>query len=145
MKRRLTFWMILLFAPTLILLSVWMSEYSFETAMRREQERVQMTEAFIAPQVQETVSRLKYEGVVQAARQYRRVYAAQGIELIFCYNRMFLKLGIDPQSMERCYWMTPHADESGKKAYPAYRVKNTYLNAITGEWLQVASTPTLNK
>lgn len=88
MKRRLTFWMILLFAPMLILLSVWMSEYSFETAMRREQERVQMTEAFIAPQVQEAVSRLNYEGVVQAARQYRRVYAAQGIELIFCYNRI---------------------------------------------------------
>lgn len=88
MKRRLTFWMILLFAPMLILLSVWMSEYSFETAMRREQEKVQMTEAFIAPQVQEAVSRLNYEGVVQAARQYRRVYTAQGIELIFCYNRI---------------------------------------------------------
>ena len=88
MKRRLAFWMILLFAPTLILLSIWMSEYSFETAMRREQERVQMTEAFIAPQVQNAISTLKYEGVVQAARQYRRVYAAQGIELIFCYHRI---------------------------------------------------------
>ena len=88
MKRRLTFWMILLFTPALILLSVWMSEYSFETAMRREQERVQITEAFIARQVQSAVSGLKYDGVMQAARQYRRVYAAQGIELIFCYNRI---------------------------------------------------------
>lgn len=88
MKRRLTLWMILLFAPALVLLSVWMSEYSFSTAMRREQERVQMTEAFIAPQVKEAIGKLKYEGVVQAARQYRRVYAAQGIELIFCYNRI---------------------------------------------------------
>ena len=86
MKRRLAFWMILLFAPALILLSIWMSEYSFETAMRREQERVQMTEAFIAPQVQNAITTLKYDGVVQAARQYRRVYAAQGIELIFCYR-----------------------------------------------------------
>lgn len=88
MKRRLTLWMILLFAPALVLLSVWMSEYSFQTAMRREQERVQMTETFIAPQVKENVAKLRYEGVVQAARQYRRVYAAQGIELIFCYNRI---------------------------------------------------------
>lgn len=88
MKRRLTFWMILLFTPALILLSVWMSEYSFDTAMRREQERVQMTEAFIAPQLQSTMAKLNYDGAVQAARQYRRVYAAQGIELIFCYNRV---------------------------------------------------------
>ena len=50
----------------------------------------------------------------------------------------FLRAGIDPQGMERCYWMTPYGDDNGKKAYPAYRVKNAYLNALTGEWLQFA-------
>ncbi len=88
MKRRLTRWMILLFAPTLMVLSIFMSKYSFEMAMRREQERVQLTEALIAMQLQETVSAMEYEEIVQAARQYRRAYAAQGIELIFCYNRL---------------------------------------------------------
>ena len=50
----------------------------------------------------------------------------------------FAKVGIDPTGMERCYWMTPYGDDNGKKAYPAYRVKDTYLNALTGEWLQLA-------
>lgn len=88
MKRRLTRWMILLFAPTLMALSIFMSKYSFEMVMRREQERVQLTEALIAMQLQETVSAMEYEEIVQAARQYRRAYAVQGIELIFCYNRL---------------------------------------------------------
>lgn len=86
MKRRLTLWTILLFAPLLVLLSFWMSDHSFRIAMLREQERVQTVEALVAPQIRQTLSGLHYDGVVQAARQYRRAYAAQGIELIFCYN-----------------------------------------------------------
>ena len=57
----------------------------------------------------------------------------------------FLRLGIDPQNMERCYWMTPYADENGKKAYPAYRVKSTYMNAISGELLQLETRPTFSE
>lgn len=49
----------------------------------------------------------------------------------------YAKIGLDPQNMERCYWMTPYGDDNGKKAYPAYRVENTFLNALTGEWLQL--------
>ena len=57
----------------------------------------------------------------------------------------FLRLGIDPQNMERCYWMTPYADENGKMAYPAYRVKSTYMNAISGELLQLETRPTFSE
>ena len=88
MKRRLMIWMTLVFMPTLLLLSWFMSERVFHLAMQREQERAQMAEALIASEVRKTIVNLPYDGVVQAARQYRRAYAAQGIELIFCYNRI---------------------------------------------------------
>lgn len=88
MKRRLMIWMTLVFMPTLLLLSWFMSERVFDLAMQREQERAQMAEALIASEVRKTIVNLPYDGVVQAARQYRRAYAAQGIELIFCYNRI---------------------------------------------------------
>lgn len=88
MKRRLMIWMVVVFMPLFMLLAWFMSERSFELAMRREQERAQMMETLIASQVGDAIKPLSYDGVVQAARQYRRAYAAQGVELIFCYNRV---------------------------------------------------------
>lgn len=88
MKRRLMIWMVLVFLPLLMLLAWFMSQRSFDLAMQREQERAQMMEAMIAAQVKDAIKPLNYDGVVQAARQYRRAYAAQGVELIFCYNRV---------------------------------------------------------
>lgn len=86
MKRRLSLWMILLFTPLVLLLAWFMSQRSFSLAMEREQQRALMTETMIAPQVKKTIMPLEYDGIVQAARQYRNAYAAQGVELIFCYN-----------------------------------------------------------
>lgn len=88
MKRRLMIWMIAVFVPLLSALTLWMSEQSFALSMAREQERAQMNEALIASQVRQNVHNLGYNQVVQAARQYRSAYAAQGVELIFCYNSM---------------------------------------------------------
>ena len=88
MKRRLMIWMVLVFLPLLMLLAWFMSQRSFDLAMQREQERTQTMEAMIAGQVKDAIKPLNYDGVVQAARQYRRAYAAQGVELIFCYNRV---------------------------------------------------------
>jgi len=88
MRRRLMIWMVLVFLPLLMLLAWFMSQRSFDLAMQREQERAQMMEAMIAGQVKDAIKPLNYDGVVQAARQYRRAYAAQGVELIFCYNRV---------------------------------------------------------
>ena len=86
MKRRLMFWMVLVFAPTLMLISWAVSQRSFDLAMQREQERALISEALIAPQVKRNIEKLDYDGIVQAARQYRQAYGAQGIELVFCYN-----------------------------------------------------------
>jgi len=86
MKRRLMFWMVLVFAPTLLLISWAVSQRSFDLAMQREQERALISEALIAPQVKRNIEKLDYDGIVQAARQYRQAYGAQGIELVFCYN-----------------------------------------------------------
>lgn len=52
----------------------------------------------------------------------------------------FTSLGLDAEAMERCYWMTP-ASGPDARAYPAYRVHNTFLNALTGEWLQLETHP----
>ncbi len=48
----------------------------------------------------------------------------------------FQAIGMNADRMERCYWMMPDPGTQPVKAYPAYRVSNTFLNAITGEWLQ---------
>lgn len=52
----------------------------------------------------------------------------------------FTSLGLDAEAMERCYWMTP-ASGPDARAYPAYRVRNAFLNALTGEWLQFETYP----
>lgn len=49
-------------------------------------------------------------------------------------QEIFRSAGINPQNMERCYWLTP--DPNQRKAYPAYRAYTSFLNALTGEWLQ---------
>lgn len=51
-------------------------------------------------------------------------------------QEVFRSAGIDPQPMERCYWLTP--DPGQRNAIPAYRAYNSFLNALTGEWLQLA-------
>lgn len=86
MKRRLALLMIAVFVPVLALIAYGMSERSFALSMAREQERAQMTEAIIAADVKRTVGKLNYNGLQQAARQYRSAYAAQGVELILAYN-----------------------------------------------------------
>lgn len=48
----------------------------------------------------------------------------------------FAEMRIEVLNLERCYWMTPLTGEDAK-AYPAYRNGNSYLNALTGEWLQL--------
>ncbi len=88
MKRRLMMWMIAVFIPLLLLLSYLMSERSFVLSMEREQARAQVNETLISAQIRQNVGKLGYNQLVQAARQYRSAYAEQGVELIFCYNRM---------------------------------------------------------
>ena len=86
MRRRLTLWMIALFVPLLAALSWWMGEHSFALSMRREQESAQLTQSMIVAEVRQAVAGLSYETLCEAARQYRQTYAAQGLELIFCYG-----------------------------------------------------------
>ncbi len=86
MKRRLTLLMIAVFVPVLLSVAYAMSEKSFSLSMEREQQRAQMTESFIAADVKKALDGLNYSALTEAARQYRKAYAAQGIELIFAYN-----------------------------------------------------------
>ncbi len=86
MKKRLTLLMIVVFVPVLLGIAYAMSEKSFALSMEREQQRAQMTESFIAADVKKALEGLNYSALMDAARQYRSAYGAQGIELIFAYN-----------------------------------------------------------
>ena len=87
MKKRLTAWMIALFVPLLAGIFLLFLGQSFTRTMEREQERAQMTEGLIFLRVKDVFNNITYAQGVDAARGYRSLYAAQGIELIFLYNR----------------------------------------------------------
>jgi signal transduction histidine kinase len=86
MKKRLTAWMIVLFMPLLTAVFLLFLQQSFTQTMQREQERAQMTEGMIYLQVRSVFDDLTYAQGVEAARNYRNLYAAQGVELLFLYN-----------------------------------------------------------
>lgn len=54
-------------------------------------------------------------------------------------REIFLRVGIAPEGMERCYFLTPAAGMEAR-AIPAYRVGSNFINAHNGEWLQLVST-----
>lgn len=86
MKKRLTAWMIALFMPLLAVVFVLFLQQSFVQTMEREQERAQMTESVIYLQLRGAFESLSYNQGAEAARAYRNLYAAQGIELVFLYR-----------------------------------------------------------
>jgi signal transduction histidine kinase len=86
MKKRLTLWMIVLFVPLLAGFFLLFLQLSFLQMMEREQERAQMTEGMIYLQVRDVFDDLSYAQGLEAARSYRSLYAAQGVELMFLYN-----------------------------------------------------------
>ncbi|HPF87909.1 MAG TPA: HAMP domain-containing sensor histidine kinase [Candidatus Limiplasma sp.] len=85
MKKRLTAWLIVLFVPLLACAFVLFLRQSFTQTLAREQERAQMTEGVIYLQMQDVFDGLTYAQGVEAARSYRSLYAAQGVELLFLY------------------------------------------------------------
>ena len=86
MRKRLTVWMIVLFVPLLAGVFLLFLQQSFSQTLRRELERAQMTEGLIYLQMQDVFGGLTYAQGVEAARGYRSLYAAQGVELLFLYN-----------------------------------------------------------
>ena len=86
MKKRLTLWMIVLFVPLLTGVFLLFLQQSFTQTIEREQARAQMTEGLICLQLRDVFDDLTYAQGVEAARSYRNLYAAQGVELLFLYN-----------------------------------------------------------
>ena len=86
MKKRLTAWMIVLFTPLLAGFFGLLLQQSFTQTLAREQERAQMTEGMIYLQLKDVFADLSYAQGVEAARGYRGLYVAQGVELVFLYN-----------------------------------------------------------
>ncbi len=86
MKKRLTAWMIALFVPLLAAVFLLFLQQSFLQTLEREQERAQMTESMIYLQLRDEFKGLSYTQGVDAARGYRNLYAARGIELVFLYH-----------------------------------------------------------
>ncbi len=86
MRKRLAAWMIALFVPLLAVFFLIFLQQSFTQTLAREQERAQMTEGVVYLQIKDLFDGITYAQGVEAARGYRGLYAAQGIELIFLYN-----------------------------------------------------------
>lgn len=57
-------------------------------------------------------------------------------------REVFLRVGIAPVGMERCYFLTPAAGKNSR-AIPAYRLGISFIDAHTGQWLQMGSTPVI--
>jgi len=53
---------------------------------------------------------------------------------------VFRRVGISPAGIERCYFLTPAAGMKSR-AIPAYRAGNNFIDAHTGQWLQLVSSP----
>ncbi len=88
MRGRLFRWILLIAVPVLFALAWYMSEQSFQLSMTLEKQRTQLTQSVIFQDVRQSATHLSYTQAADAARQYRSAYAAQGIELIFCWNGM---------------------------------------------------------
>ena len=87
MKRKLTILILVITVPVLFFMAWFISERSFSLSMEREKQRVQMTESIVFREIQKTMMQSEYTNAVAYAQQYHDYYLAQGIELIFCWNR----------------------------------------------------------
>ncbi|MBR3016217.1 MAG: HAMP domain-containing histidine kinase [Clostridia bacterium] len=87
MKRRLFLLILLTAVPVLFALAWHMSEQSFQLSLNQEKQRAQMTESIIFQEARQRMAKMNYSQAVQAAKQYRNAYAAQGVELIFCWGK----------------------------------------------------------
>ena len=88
MRGRLFRWILLIAVPVLFALAWYISEQSFQLSLTLEKQRTQLTQSVIFQDVRQSAAHLSYSQAADAARQYRGAYAAQGIELIFCWNGM---------------------------------------------------------
>ncbi len=86
MRKRLTVWMTALFVVLLAAALLLFLRLSFAQTLEREQQRAQLTEGMIYLHVKDVFAGLSYAQGAEAARSYRNLYAAQGVELIFLYN-----------------------------------------------------------
>ena len=87
MKKKLTILILVITVPVLFFMAWFISERSFSLSMEREKQRVQMTESIVFREIQKTMMQSEYTNAVAYAQQYHDYYLAQGIELIFCWNR----------------------------------------------------------
>lgn len=55
---------------------------------------------------------------------------------------MFVKMGLEPKGMERCYYLTPYSGKGDKAmAYPAYRVGANFYDGYYGRIMQTSISP----
>ncbi|MBR5109474.1 MAG: HAMP domain-containing histidine kinase [Clostridia bacterium] len=87
MRKRLFLLILLTTVPVLFALAWYMGEQSFQLSLSQEKQRAQMTESIIFQEIRQRIGNMTYSQAVQAAKQYRDVYAAQGVELIFCWSK----------------------------------------------------------
>ena len=88
MSRKLSALILVITLPVLFILAWFMSSRSFTLSLEQEKQRTQMTESVIFREVQDKMKHLDYSDAVAYAAQFHNYYRNQGIELIFCWNKI---------------------------------------------------------
>ncbi|MBQ8136324.1 MAG: HAMP domain-containing histidine kinase [Clostridia bacterium] len=99
MRKKMTVLILAASVPILIWTAFFMSGQSFALSLEREKQRTQMTETIIFREIRDQMAGLSFAQAAAYARQYRDYYAAQGIELIFCWNGQPIADGAFPNDL----------------------------------------------
>lgn len=87
MRKKLTALILLMTVPIVLSLSFFLSQRSFSLLLENEKQRTQMTQSMVLREIQGVMPLSSFSQAAAYARQYRHYYAAQGIELIFCWDK----------------------------------------------------------
>lgn len=88
MSRKLSAIILAVTLPILFFLAWFMSSRSFALSLEQEKQRTQMTESVIFREVQDKMKHLEYSDAVAYAVRFHDYYRNQGIELVFCWNKI---------------------------------------------------------
>ncbi|NMD38997.1 MAG: HAMP domain-containing histidine kinase [Christensenellaceae bacterium] len=90
MEKRLSFWMIILFIPIILIGTLFLTNNLFNISLKHDVKNVQTMEELIAKEVQNTLRReTKYSEIVSLSQKHSMQYSRQGLQVKFAYKGKF--------------------------------------------------------
>ena len=132
MKQRLFLLILMTAVPVLFALAWYISEQSFQLSLNQEKRQAQMTESIILQEARQRMGKQNYSQAVETAKQYRNAYAAQGVELIFCWGKMPLAgASLPGESYEKLFQGSRTALLDAKSTPQRYAVAEAINHHLT--------------